>query len=77
VVDEAVADSGTATFVPVADVFAGHEACGSAGEWINSQSGEVAGKWPPVKPTDQTFHPNAEGQAEYAAIINAYLTPTF
>jgi len=73
----AVASSGTsAVFVPVASTFAGHEVCGSGGEWINGPSLTLVrgGKWK-VKLGARTFsfHPNMIGQAEYAAVVNQYL----
>jgi len=67
--------SGVAQFIPVDSIFAGHEICGRAGEWINAASlrapftrGEVLGV------NDQSFHPNARGQRlGYAEAVNGYL----
>jgi hypothetical protein len=63
--------SGVATFVPVDRKFAGHEVCGSKGEWINgvslSDNGSFNG--------NASFHPNTSGQRfGYAASVNAALS---
>ena len=44
-------------FVPMTGRFAGHEACGTAGEWISG---------PRLDELEQSFHPLAEGQAAFA-----------
>jgi lysophospholipase L1-like esterase len=60
-----------ATFVPVASYFAGHEVCGSAGEWINGVSlTDPPVTWPPSAVDDQTFHPNKFGQQAFSIIVN-------
>ena len=51
-------------------VFAGHEVCGHAWEWINGVSGTIA-KWPPVD--DASFHPKRAGQTAMADSINEEL----
>jgi hypothetical protein len=69
----------SASFVPVATQFAGHEICGSAagGEWINGPSLTAKGGLHLSKHiAKNSFHPNATGQAEYANIINQYLSAT-
>lgn len=59
--------SGFATFVPVDNIFAGHEVCGSAGEWVNGPS--ISGRT--LTLNHQSFHPNADGQhLGYAEAIN-------
>jgi hypothetical protein len=56
------------TFLPVANVFAGHEVCGNAGAWINGPSLNAN-----LSPKDYSFHPTNRGQAMYAHIINTLL----
>jgi lysophospholipase L1-like esterase len=64
------AEEASATYVDMTSVFAGHEVCGTAGEWINGVSGTVAA-WPPID--DASFHPKRAGQAAMAAAINTEL----
>jgi hypothetical protein len=67
-------------FVDVRDAFAGHEVCGSKGEWLNGVSftgkifNPLTGKF--VKRLDdESFHPNEFGQRlGYAAAIQEFLT---
>ncbi len=65
-----------ATFLPVASVFAGHEVCGSLGEWINGPSLTLVRHHWKVSKSARTFsfHPNRLGQAEYASLIESYLS---
>jgi len=53
--------------VPVSGHFAGHEVCGKDGEWINGPTAAVQYELR----NDQSFHPTAVGQAEYARCVNA------
>jgi hypothetical protein len=71
----AVSDANVnATFLPVASAFAGHEVCGSLGEWINGPSVTLTRHhFPPITPRTTSFHPNQLGQDEYATIINSFL----
>jgi len=69
-ISNAVSQSGVATFLPVAQEFAGHEVCGDGGQWLIGPSLHTA-------LASSAFHPNAIGQQEYATIVNDYLTPQF
>lgn len=79
---EATATSGVHYVDPMSR-WAGHEICGNGGEWIHALTIYVdtipfvrVGPFPiPYKggPTDQSFHPNATGQAAYAAQVDDYL----
>ncbi|MCA9471859.1 MAG: GDSL-type esterase/lipase family protein [Nitrospirales bacterium] len=51
-------------YVPVANHFQGHEACGDLDDWVN---GFVL-----INP-ESSFHPTSRGQLEYANVANAYL----
>jgi lysophospholipase L1-like esterase len=64
------AEEAGATYVDMTSVFAGHEVCGTAGEWINGVSGTIA-NWPPID--DASFHPKRAGQAAMALAINEEL----
>ena len=72
-VEDAVASSGVAEFVPVDGFFTGHEACGSAGEWINPVSLTPISQFPYVAADRRSFHPNPVGQIFYGFTINWYL----
>ena len=62
-----------AVFLPVAPHFATHEVCGNGGEWINGPAAEPAINFPPIDAKDLAFHPNRDGQREYAALVNGLL----
>jgi lysophospholipase L1-like esterase len=52
-------------FVSVLDHFGGHEICGDDHTWMNAI--RPAFSWPPV--SGASFHPNANGQRQYAHLI--------
>jgi lysophospholipase L1-like esterase len=56
-------------YVSVLEHFGGHEICGEDGSWMNAI--RTALRWPPV--SGESFHPNAEGQRQYAEIIRREL----
>jgi Tol biopolymer transport system component len=67
-------------FVDVARLFSGHEVCGADGEWLNGPSTTwrlvAPGREGPVDVNlldDESFHPNLDGQAAYAAAVNSAL----
>lgn len=63
--------SEVATFVPVDEIFDGHEVCGHAGEWVNAPTLTRQ-----FKVNDQAFHPNEVGHEHgYAEAINRFLNP--
>jgi len=62
-----------ATFLPVAAAFAGHEVCGTLGQWINGPSLTGMRHYPFFTNRTTSFHPNRLGQDEYGAIVNQYL----
>jgi hypothetical protein len=67
---------GRITFVPVADAFAGHEVCGSSGEWVNGPTATFTHPSQVMDGqfvNDQSFHPTSRGQKAYADAINAVL----
>ncbi|MDQ4145287.1 MAG: SGNH/GDSL hydrolase family protein [Actinomycetota bacterium] len=68
-----VSKNGTARFVPVDGLFAGHEVCGGKGEWVNGVSLSITS----LGVNDQSFHPNESGQHAYAAAVNLVLNPRF
>lgn len=64
----------SATFVAVDGIFAGHEICGGSGEWINGPTATKGNRWPYIKATTQSFHPNESGHKDgYAKAINLIL----
>lgn len=56
-------------FVQVDRLFAGHEPCGSEGEWMNGPSYSIS----TGKANDQSFHPNSCGQDAFAVLVNLRL----
>lgn len=56
-------------FVPVQQLFAGHEVCGNSGEWINGP--EFAGLH--IGVGRGSFQPNTPGQEAYAQILADYI----
>lgn len=58
-------------FVSVAESFAGHEVCGASGAWINGMDFTRATRSWFVD--DESFHPNIDGQAAYARVINSVI----
>lgn len=50
------------TYVDARSAFNSHEVCSSS-EWLNGLS----------NPTSESFHPNVQGQAEFAALIEPRL----
>jgi hypothetical protein len=75
-------------FVDVRPEFSGHGVCGNGGDWINGLSFASGTGMPdnacslalgpvcliPALPIAGSFHPNASGQAGYAAAIEAYIS---
>jgi lysophospholipase L1-like esterase len=58
-------------YVDVMDHFDDHEVCGDSGEWINGPSYQFGYPWDPA--ADESFHPNPEGQRNYAIPANSFL----
>jgi putative cell wall-binding protein/lysophospholipase L1-like esterase len=56
-------------YVSVLEHFAGHEICGNGGQWLHAI--QFALKWPPI--SGNSFHPNTEGQRQYAEAIRRHL----
>ncbi len=71
VIEEA-AKAVDATYVDGASHFARHEVCGSEGEWINGPSATY--KKNRMFTDDESFHPNLEGQRQYAILVNRALS---
>lgn len=62
-IEAAAARAGVA-FVPAAERFAGHEACGPAGAWLTA--------WNPKKRAE-SFQTTKRGQTEYANLLNQFI----
>ncbi len=75
VIEQRAEASGRAEFVRVDRFFAGHEVCGSQGEWINGPSFTVGTgtEGLPGYLDDRSFHPNPCGQDAMAVLVNVRL----
>ena len=67
VMQEAAAKVGV-HYVDVTQHFAGHEICGTGGEWVNGPSKAFK-----LGVDDRSFHPKKRGQRAYAEVLNGWL----